>query len=68
MDALGPGGPQCLRRVLLELALDAGAAEETVRLGLDPRATGHAWIVGREPDRFGATFDVPAHDTGSPSR
>lgn len=68
VDALGPGGPQCLRRVLLELALDAGAAEETVRLGLDPRAAGHAWIVGREPDRFGATFDVPAHDAGSPSR
>jgi len=37
--------PNCLRRVLAELALDRGAAtSEDLVLGLDPSATGHAWL------------------------
>lgn len=41
--------PNCLRRVLAELALDRGAATtEDLILGLDPSATGHAWL---QPNR-----------------
>ena len=43
---LEPGG-NCLRRSLLEMGLDAGAAEESLMLGLraggGPRS-GHAWL------------------------
>jgi Transglutaminase-like superfamily len=37
----------CLRRALLEVALDAGAAAEPLNLGFrkeGPRLTGHAWL------------------------
>jgi hypothetical protein len=52
VDRLMPGGANCYRRVLLEIALDAGAAKQPVMLGLrnggGPR-TGHAWLDGVEP-------------------
>jgi hypothetical protein len=45
VDRAFPGGPNCYRRVLLEVALDAGAAREPVsfalRAGGGP-GTGHA--------------------------
>lgn len=54
VDAAVPTGPSCYRRTLLETALDRGAAEEKIALGLDVGATGHAWIVpsaGRVAER-----------------
>ncbi len=47
VDARLPGGPNCYRRTLLEIALDRGAAAEPVTLGLKARegaASGHAWL------------------------
>jgi hypothetical protein len=46
VDALLPGGG-CYRRVLLEVALDGGAARETLSIGLDVaggRGSGHVWL------------------------
>jgi hypothetical protein len=54
VDALVPSGANCYRRTLLELALDAGAAEETIVFGLDIGRTGHVAFADRED----ATFDV----------
>jgi hypothetical protein len=52
VDRLLPGEPSCYRRVLLEIGLDAGAAEEPIHMGLrvpgGPRS-GHAWLAG-SPD------------------
>jgi len=49
VDARLPGEPNCYRRALLESSLDAGAAEEPLRMGLKlpggPRS-GHAWLGG----------------------
>src|SRR5258706_507164 len=41
IDAVMPRGGNCFRRTLIELALDAGAAEETLAFGLDVGRTGH---------------------------
>ncbi len=50
VDRVMPGGPNCYRRVLLEVALDAGAAREPINLGLmtsgKPKS-GHAWLGDR---------------------
>jgi hypothetical protein len=54
IDARYPGGGNCFRRVLVELALDAGAAEERLVFGLDIGKTGHVAFEGAED----ATFDV----------
>jgi SAM-dependent methyltransferase len=44
-DRAVPRGGGCYRRVLLEVALDAGAAKETIRLGLHKNERrGHAWL------------------------
>jgi hypothetical protein len=47
VDRFWPGEPNCYRRALLEMSLDAGAAEEQLHLGLKvpggPRS-GHAWL------------------------
>jgi hypothetical protein len=46
VDALLPGGG-CYRRVLLEVALDRGAASEPLSIGLDlegSRGSGHVWL------------------------
>jgi hypothetical protein len=63
LDRRWPGGPNCYRRVLLELATDAGAARLPVQMGLrasgGPRS-GHAWLgTGVVMDRPGA----PPYDT-----
>lgn len=54
VDARHPGGGNCFRRVLVELALDAGAAEDWLVFGLDIGKTGHVAFEGAED----ATFDV----------
>lgn len=54
LDAKWPGGGNCYRRVLIELALDAGAARERLVFGLDVGKTGHVAFEGADD----ATFDV----------
>ncbi|HEY4186786.1 MAG TPA: hypothetical protein VGP07_17035 [Polyangia bacterium] len=47
VDRLWWGGPNCYRRVLLEVAMDRGAAGEIVQLGFRSSGTfgsGHAWL------------------------
>ena len=60
VDRLLPGQPSCYRRALLEIGLDAGAAEEPLHLGLrvpgGPRS-GHAWLGG-DPSGPGRDYDV----------
>lgn len=60
VDAMMPGGASCYRRILLEVALDGGAARETVVFGLDVGATGHVAFEGREERRFDVSFAIPA--------
>ena len=59
IDARLPGDPSCYRRALLEICLDAGAAEEPLHMGLKVpggHRTGHAWLGG-SPAPVGA-YDV----------
>jgi hypothetical protein len=45
-----PGGPECYRRVLLEVAVDPAAAAEPVHIGLKKSGalkSGHAWLGDR---------------------
>lgn len=68
VDRVGPGGPNCLRRTLLRVALDPAAAREPVVLGLNVSAardgvraetTGHAWVGESEPEgRYDVEFRV----------
>jgi hypothetical protein len=48
VDRITSGGPNCLRRSLLELSLDGGAAEELLSMGFRvggvPKS-GHAWLA-----------------------
>lgn len=60
VDALTPPGANCYRRVLLEIALDAGAARETIAFGLDVGSTGHVAFEGREERSFDVSFAFPA--------
>jgi hypothetical protein len=60
VDAFMPGGANCYRRILLESALDAGAARETVVFGLDVGSTGHVAFEGREERSFDVAFAIPA--------
>lgn len=64
VDRVLPGEPNCYRRALLEMSLDAGAAEEPLHLGLKvpggPRS-GHAWlgIAGASPsDAYDVQVDI----------
>jgi hypothetical protein len=59
VDAFFPRGPNCFRRTLIEIALDAGAAQETLVFGLDVDKTGHVWFKDAEDRAFDVTFDVP---------
>lgn len=63
LDRLVPSGPNCFRRVLLEVALDPSAAAERVVLGLNSglaRRSGHAWLetAGPIPDRYDTQLSV----------
>jgi hypothetical protein len=61
VDRCFPSGPNCFRRVLMEIALDAGAAAEPVHMGLKAEGvpnSGHAWLASA-PDgagRYDAEF------------
>ncbi|MEP6652742.1 MAG: lasso peptide biosynthesis protein [Myxococcales bacterium] len=58
VDARMPGGGNCVRRSLLEIRLDAGAAQERLfagfRAGGIPKS-GHAWLESHSNQE---TFDV----------
>jgi hypothetical protein len=60
VDRLFPGGPNCVRRSLVEMALDLGAAEEDFLAGLTSGGgfrSGHAWLSSHQVDRqFHAVF------------
>jgi hypothetical protein len=59
IDALLPGGGNCYRRALLEIALDREAAAEPFSMGLtaDCRPmSGHAWLGSAAPN--GAHYDA----------
>jgi hypothetical protein len=50
VDHFMPGGGNCYRRVLLEMALDRDAAEEPLFMGFDAsqgKLTGHVWLANR---------------------
>jgi len=62
VDARLPGGPNCVRRSLLEMALDHGAANEKLLAGFvsggGPKS-GHAWLESeRMPQRYDAIITV----------
>ena len=63
VDRFFPGEPNCYRRALLEMSLDAGAAEEPLHLGLKvpggPRS-GHAWLgtSGALPGAYDVQVDI----------
>ncbi len=59
VDALHPRGANCYRRTLLELALDRGAASESLVFGLDVGRTGHVAFKGREELGFDVLFELP---------
>ena len=62
VDVCLAGGANCYRRALLEVALDRGAAEEPLALGLSAqgqRLAGHAWLAG-EPGAA-AAYDLVIH-------
>jgi hypothetical protein len=61
VDACVPGGGNCYRRALIEIALDPTAAAEPLRFGLREHGgpgSGHAWLGGRPDDttRYDAEF------------
>jgi Transglutaminase-like superfamily len=61
VDARLPGGGNCYRRALLEIVIDAGAAEEKLYMGLKthggPRS-GHAWLASWPDAANAAAYDV----------
>jgi hypothetical protein len=62
VDSVFPSGPNCYRRALVEIAIDAGAAAEPLYLGLSETGipqSGHAWL-GDTADsrRYDAEFVV----------
>jgi hypothetical protein len=59
VDAAYPGGGNCFRRVLVELALDAGAARDPLVFGLDVGKTGHVAFRDAEEHAFDVAFELP---------
>jgi hypothetical protein len=58
IDRRFPGGPNCVRRSLLEMRLDAGAARERLFAGFKAgggASSGHAWLESHQQKR---TFDA----------
>jgi hypothetical protein len=63
VDSLFPSGPNCYRRALVEIAMDAGAAAEPLHMGLLADGglnSGHAWLdSAADPTRsYDAEFVV----------
>jgi SAM-dependent methyltransferase len=54
-DQVVPFGAGCYRRALLEMALDAGAAQEPLVLGLRRHGLGHAWVGAADTEE---SFDT----------
>jgi Transglutaminase-like superfamily len=61
-DRLYPGKRTCYRRVLLEMALDSGAASEALMLGFQAGGapgSGHAWLGSHDQGhRYDAVISV----------
>lgn len=58
VDARLPGGGNCFRRALLEMALDRGAADEPMLFGFelrDDHLAGHAWLDSAECNAYPVT-------------
>ena len=63
VDRCFPSGANCYRRALIEIAMDASAAAEPLRMGLKADGgpnTGHAWLESapEQLDRYDAEFVV----------
>jgi hypothetical protein len=62
VDARLPGGPNCVRRSLLEMALDRRAADEKLLLGFRAGGgakSGHAWLQSQESqDQYDAVITI----------
>lgn len=63
VDRFFPSGPNCYRRALVEIAMDAGAAAEPLHMGLQAEGglnSGHAWLESApDPSRsYDAEFVV----------
>jgi hypothetical protein len=62
VDRRLPGGRNCVRRALLEMALDGGAARERFFAGLQTGGgpgSGHAWLESDPaPDRYDAVIAI----------
>lgn len=59
VDARVPGGANCVRRALLEIAIDGGAAREEFFAGFKSGGgpkSGHAWLESEPCD--GASYDA----------
>ncbi len=52
-------GGNCFRRVLIEIGLDGGAADETLVFGLDVGQTGHVAFKDTEDRTFDVAFEIP---------
>jgi hypothetical protein len=57
-----PGGANCVRRALLEMTLDSGAAGERLLAGFrtgGSAGSGHAWLDSETPaDRYDAVIAI----------
>jgi hypothetical protein len=62
VDGWVPGGGNCLRRSLLEMSLDRGAASERLLAGFKTGgapASGHAWLESQVvTDRYDAIISI----------
>ena len=62
IDRRSPGGQNCVRRALLEMALDGGAAREQFFAGLRKgggSGSGHAWLASETPiERYDAVIAI----------
>ena len=62
VDRCLPDGGNCVRRALLEMALDGGAAREAFLAGLQSDGgpgSGHAWLASQQTrDRYDAVISI----------
>jgi len=61
VDARLPDGGNCYRRALLEICIDAGAAEEKLYMGLKHHGgpkSGHAWLASWPDAANAAAYDA----------
>lgn len=64
VDRRFPDGGNCYRRVLLEIALDSGAADEDFVMGFRLKGEqgqstdGHVWLASEPPAEGEAAYDV----------